>query len=108
MEQPCAVRAGERSKKFVEAFEAVRWKFNCARNRVDQPTKNNFGCQKCTVALEEPLEGVRVFLPYAGAGVRRFEGSVNIIEQDPAKAPSALTAPLFQQKKFVHIAICSS
>ena len=108
LRQPCAARAEERSEKFVEAFEAVRWKFDRARNRVDEPIKNDFGCQKCAVALEELLEGVRVFLPYAVAGVRRSEGSVDTMEQDLAKAPSALRAPLLQQNKVVHIAIhCS-
>ena len=100
-----AARAGERSEKFVETFKTVGQKIDRARYGVDEPAKDNFGCQKRVVALEKLLEGVRVFLPFFVVGIRRSEGSVDTMEQNPVEAPLAFTAPLRQQDKIVHIAI---
>ena len=100
-----AARAGERSEKFVETFKTVGRKFDRARDGVNEPAKDGFGCQKRAVALEKLLEGVRVFLLFVVVGIRRSEDSVNVMEQNPAEAPSAFTAPLRQQDKVVYIAI---
>lgn len=75
-----AARVGERSKKFVKTFKTVGQKFDRARYGVNEPAKDNFGCQKRAVALEELLEEVRVFLPFVIVGIRRSEGFVDAIE----------------------------
>ena len=53
----CAARTEECSEKFVEAFEAVRWKFDCARNGVDEPTNNDFVARSAPSPLRSFLRG---------------------------------------------------
>ena len=89
----------------METFEKVGRKFDRALYGIDEPAKDDFGCQKRAVALEELLEGVRVFLPFVVVSIWRSEGSVKAMEQNPAEALLAFTAPLRQQDKIVHIAI---
>ena len=81
------------------------WEFDRSRYGVNEPAKDSFGCQKRAVALEMPLEGVGVFLPFVVVGIRRSEDSIDAMEQNPAEAPSTFTAPLRQQDKVVYIAI---
>ena len=80
----------------MKARDPSGGELDSAGDCVDQPPEDNFHRLKCAVPLPELLEADGVLLPLIVVGIRRAEGQVDTVKEDPPEAPPPPLAPLRQ------------